>query len=593
MTSATSWLELEEHEEVPDSAEFRRIVALPRRPPPEPDGLALLLTRVLARNDNPYPGTLNFVQAAALYEAWLYKGLLAPIRVGGGKTLLCFLLPFVMGAVRPLVIAPAALEKDYAREFSKLAQHWHGTPPPFLSYERLSAKNAGSRRDSAGELYLDELLERLRPDLLVFDEVHRIRNHGAVCTKRVKRYLLRHPETRVAATSGSLTRQSIKDFAHIALWTLRNRCPLPTTYADLEAWSGATDELDALAPRVGIGALVQLCTERERQHLAFKTNDGVAVVRGAVQRRLVETAGVVGTRDGPLAIPLEVNALDPIKEDPAINEAFVSVRRRWELPNGMPMVDALEVTRQAKTIGCGYFLDYQPRPPESWLEARRNWAGYCRDIARYNRKGIDSEAMVKEHVRTGLLHDSGLLATWEAVEPSYDPASHAVVQWLSLESILTAEAWVEQHRGIVWTGNIALGVALQRALKIPFYGAEGMTSDGAFILDHRPGFPMIASKQANGTGRNLQRGWSSNLFFTTPSEQVVGRTHRIGQEAEKVSCDLFIGCFEHVAAFEKELARAHYAEQITGDAQRLVYAVKTLPSARAVAARGGFRWTPR
>jgi hypothetical protein len=587
MTSATSWLDLEEHEEVPDSPEFQRILHLPRRPPPAPDSLREHLTRVLGRHANPYPGTLYDVQAQALYEAWRYGGLLAPIRVGGGKTLLCFLLPLVMRAERAVVVAPAALEQDYSREFAKLAQHWHGKAPLFLSYERLSAKTSGTRRDSKGVAYQEDLLARLAPDLLIFDEVHKVRNHGAVCTKRVKRYLQAHPATRVAATSGSLTRQSLKDFAHIALWTLRNRCPVPTTYGDLEAWSSATDELDGLAPRVGFGALVQLCTAQERTHL------DVATVRGAVQRRLLETAGVISTRDGPLGIPLEVHAIGPICEDPAINTAFESVRLRWELPTGMPMVDALEVTRQAKTIGCGYFLDYQPRPPESWLTARRNWATYCRDVVRYNQRSIDSEALVKDHVRSGLLHDGGLLSQWERAEPSYDPSAHAVVEWISREAIETAAAWVEEHRGIVWTGNIALGVALSKALAIPFYGAEGMTSDGAFILDHRPGYPMIASKQANGTGRNLQRGWSRNLFFTTPGEQVIGRTHRVGQQADKVTCSLFVGCFEHVVAFEKELSRAHYSEELTGDAQRLVYAVKTVPSARSVAARPGFRWQPR
>jgi hypothetical protein len=252
------------------------------------------------------------------------------------------------------------------------------------------------------------------------------------------------------------------------------------------------------------------------------------------------------------------------------------------------MADGLELARNAKTLGCGYYLDYHPRPLSEWLEARREWAGFSRDTVRYQH--YDSEALVKEAVRNGLLCDGGLLARWERVSPSYTPEDHAVVAWISDESVETSASWVERERGIVWTGNIALGVALERALHIPFYGAEGRDRDGRFILDHPPGFPMIASKQANGTGRNLQRGWSSNLFFTTPSEQVIGRTHRVGQEAEKVTCDVFVGCLEHVLAFEKEVGRALYAEQITGDAQRLCYACSTLPTATSVSSRKGYRW---
>lgn len=570
-------------DDVPDSAEFRRILGLPRRAPSAPDGLAERLTRALALHPCPYPGTLHHVQAAALYEAWKEGGLLAPLRVGAGKTLLCFLLPVVMKAERAVVVAPAALEQDYQREFSRLAMHWRHRSLTFVSYERLSSKSNGTLRDSKGEVMQRELLERLAPDLLIFDEVHKLKNHGAVCTKRVKRYLASHPNTKVAATSGSLTRRSVKEFAHIAEWTLRSRSPLPRTFTDLEAWASALDEADNLAPRAGVGAL--------RKFLPPGTRPTLSLVRAAVQRRLVETPGVVGTQDGPLAIPLLVREVAPLREDPAINAAFESVRLRWELPvSGMPIADGLELARQAKTIGCGYFLDYRPRPPEQWTEARREWAGYCRDIVRWNRSGIDSEALVKEHVRTGLLQDSGLLAAWERVCPLYVMEDHAVVEWLSEESIETAATWVERNRGIVWTGNIALGLALEKRLHIPFYGAEGKTQSGAFILDHRPGFPMIASKQANGTGRNLQHGWSTNLFFTTPSEQVIGRTHRPGQEGERVTCDVFIGCAEHVLSFESEVSNALYAQEITGDAQRLVYADKTLPSAKEVMSRPGYRW---
>jgi hypothetical protein len=520
------------------------------------------------------------MQAAALYEAWLCGGLLAPARVGSGKTLLAFLLPIVMGAKRPIVFAPAALERDYALEFKKLFLHWHASIPTFVSYERLSSVQNGKQRDSRGLVLRDELLERLRPDLLIFDEVHRVKNHGAVCTKRVKRYLQSYPHTKVCAMSGSLTRRSLKDFAHIAQWCLRTKSPLPTTYSDLEVWSSALDEADALAPRARPGALLKFC------------NGGHSLpqVRAAVQRRLVETEGVVGTQDGPLSIPLEIREVGPVSIDPKVDQAFESIRLRWELPTGMPIADGLELARQAKTIGCGYYLDYRPRPPEEWLEARREWAGYCRDKVRY--AGYDSEALVKESVRSGLLRDGGaLLLDWERVSPIYNPEDHQVVEWVSDESIRTAGEWMEQNRGIIWTGNIALGVALERELSLPFYGAEGLSKDGKFILDHRPGFPMIASKQANGTGRNLQKGWSSNLFFTTPSEQVIGRTHRPGQEAEKVTVDLFVGCYEHVAAFEREVGNAVYVEQLTGDAQRLCYATTTLPSVEEVSLRPGYRWS--
>ena len=61
--------------------------------------------------------------------------------------------------------------------------------------------------------------------------------------------------------------------------------------------------------------------------------------------------------------------------------------------------------------------------------------------------------------------------------------------------------------------------------------------------------------------------------------------------ADKVSCHYFIGCWEHRAAFDKALNKALYAEQISGNSQRLCYAQKTLPTLEDVESREGPRWS--
>ena len=593
----------DKHEEVRDSPEFRRVAQLPRRPPPGPDqphvvALAKSLTEMLQRHPNPYPGNLRPLQAAALHEAWLHGGLLGPIGVGQGKTLISYLIPAILGAKRPLYIAPAALEKDVGREFAKMAQSWRGPHPsnfPFLSYELLSSRNSGEKRDSKGELLRVDLLERIKPDVIICDEVHKVRNSTAVCTKRMKRYIQNNPDVKIIALSGTLTRRSLKDFSHIAKWCLRANCPLPTTYSDLEAWSSALDEIEALGPRTEIGALIQLCSDKERAQIAAaagawdETEQVRNVVRVAVQRRLNETPGVVASNDGPFGVPLEIVECAPLREDPAINEAFVNMRLLWQLPNDRPIVDGMELARHCKNLGTGFYVDWVPRPPDAWMDARREWAGWARDVIRHNRRNIDSESQVKEAVRTGVLKDFGLLAQWEAVEPTYDPEAHQVIEWISSEAVDTAREWIKHHTGIIWVDSIVLGEELGRKLGIPHYGAEGMSKDGVFILDHKCG-SYVASKQANGTGRNLFQTHES-LWFTTPDEQSIGRQHRPGQMADKVSCHYFIGCWEHRAAFDKALNKALYAEQISGNSQRLCYAQKTLPTLDEVESREGPRWS--
>jgi hypothetical protein len=607
----------EKHDSVQDSHEMQRIRALPRRPAPSPDQphmveLAQKLTQHLQRHPDPYPvgrqygkantGYLRPLQACGLHEGWRHGGLLGPIAAGYGKTLMAYLFPAVLGAKRPLYVAPASQEKGVEREFVRYSQHWRGPHPsnyPFVSYETLSSKKNGELRDSKKQLLRVEYLERMKPDLIVFDECHKLKNKDkAICVKRVKRYLQRNPDCRVVGLSGTMTRRSLKDFAHIALWCLPRTCPVPTTYHDLEAWASALDELDSLAPRTGFGALLQLCSEDERE--AVKKAKGLwdedeivrGIMRRAVRNRLTETPGVVSTQDGPLGIPLEIVEYKPHSEDPAINEAFENVRALWQLPNGRPIADGLELARHAKTIGNGYWTSWDPPPPDEWLDARSKWAKRCREIITHNRMNLDGEAQVRDAVDAGIIVDHGeLLKKWRDIAPSYDPEAHAVVEWISTEAVETARSWLADHKGIIWTDSLPLGHALSEALGLPFYAAEGKDANGKFILDHKPGEPFIASRQANGTGHNLQRGWHESLWFTAPEEQSLARQHRPGQEADKVSCYLHVGCWEHLAAFYKAHSKAVYAEQVTGNAQRLVYAEKTLPSLDDVESREGPRWS--
>ena len=95
------------------SRELDRILALPRRQWAD-EGFAAELTKCLKR-----PGgtmTLLPIQAQALCELIASDGLVAPIRVGGGKTLITLLAPFVVRAKRPLLVTRASLLEKTKRD---------------------------------------------------------------------------------------------------------------------------------------------------------------------------------------------------------------------------------------------------------------------------------------------------------------------------------------------------------------------------------------------------------------------------------------------------------------------------------------------
>jgi hypothetical protein len=202
---------------VPDSADIRRVLALPRRDwhvgieeiarrctdllrtskacaccggmrahsrvPPHlgekhatvgPDGLVACRFRRI-------PLALYPHQAAVLIEAAMLQGALVPVGVGRGKTLIGFLLVTVLESTRPLLVLQAGLIDKAKRNLAELSQYWK-IPNwiKMLSYQVL------------GRVSGKEELIKYAPDLVVFDEVHGLKSRKAAVTKRVERFVMHH-----------------------------------------------------------------------------------------------------------------------------------------------------------------------------------------------------------------------------------------------------------------------------------------------------------------------------------------------------------------------------------------------------------------
>jgi len=518
------------------TSELARIEALPRREWRDTDYTTII-------NDALAVGSLRLwpIQCAALAEIALHRGAFLPIGVGQGKAFISLLAPVVLEAERPVLFVPAALRDQTRAHVLPLARKHFKLHPRLrvIGYSELSlAKNA-------------EMLERLQPDVIVLDECHEVKAKTAGRTRRLVRYFREHPETVCVAMSGTVSNRSLKDFAHILQWCLEDRTPLPRSWRELSVWADAIDEGVEDDARAAPGALSVFCRDGEN-------------VRQGFRRRLVETPAVVASREDDLGVSLRIQRYEMYVPE-NVRAALSKLRDTWETPNGDIVTEAVDLWRHARELALGFWYRWEPPAPREWMDARREWKRYVRETLKNNRRGLDTELQVwNECAREGT---SKVWKDWRDIKDAFKPKS--IAEWVSYFALKYCSDWLREG-GIVWTEHVAFGEELAKRTPYTYFGAGDSR-----ILDTTDR-AIIASMSAHGQGKNLQR-WNRNLITAPPSsgkvwEQLIGRTHRQGQEADEVPVDVMLHAPELEAAFAQARADAVYLEDALGNRQKLNYA---------------------
>lgn len=562
---------------VPESQELLRILRMPRRTwtDEEAEDMAEKLTALLK---TPH-GTMRLrpLQAVALCEIGMFRGLAGPLRCGQGKTLVGFLAPAVTFAERPLLVIPAKLVKKTKHDYQELSVHWK--IPPFIrimTFEWLGRVQA-SPIDEA------DALEQYNPDLFVIDEAHKVRNKKAAVTRRVVRFFRKFPDVPCIVMSGTFMKRSLHDFAHTIRWTHDPQdSPLPADFDSLDKWADALDERQNQQKVCHPGALEMFCNDEERQ--VFRT-DPHRAARLAFRRRFVETRGVVASYETPIDATLTVEGVE-YEPGASVDEAFALMRRDWVTPDGWPIDDAMTVARHAFEFALGFYLVWDPRPPREWLEARKAWFRFVRETLAHSRT-LDST----KHVALAYPEEETYLA-WKRVEKTFVPNTRPV--WVDDAALEFCAAWGEREKSFVWVKHVEFGKELSRRTGWPYYRRKGLCN-GVLIDNHPRGYPAIASIKANDEGRNLQ-AWSTSLITAPPAngigwEQILSRLHRDGQEADEVQFDVLVACVEHAKAVEQARSDARTVQDLTGSPQKLLLAAVNVPAPETLVFRPGARWS--
>lgn len=512
-----------------------RVLRLPERIDPTEEQIEALSAHFRVREWGTDPTTgeprrneLRAGQAAAIMAMLQVGGLLAPMPVGAGKTLVSLLLPTALDSHRPVLILPADQVERTTDDYALYRQDWRVRLPEIRTYETLGHPK------HEGDLY------EICPDLITLDEAQKARNVDAGCTRRIHRYIHNPPPcrwcsgptippcracqgtgrliVRVAVLSGSLITPDLMDYQHQSVWALGARSPTPILPEDAKRWAAALDRNLGPLDRIAPGALTK--------------------IPGGFHHHLRTRQGVVPLSGDDCKAAIHITTWEP-PMDPKLRAVIDQTAESRMRPDGELIDNDFELPEVLNQLSKGLYLVWDPLPPRWWLLPRRAWYAYARAVLEEHLPGFDTFSQVAtaldaahpQYAPPAAHEGRQLLAEWRAVADHFTP--NTVPVWLDYSIVAMAAAKARAEPGwLVWTDIVAVGEMLAR-YGLPYYG--GGTNPERHPT---PGESLALSWQSHQHGKNLQ-AWGQLLYLCHPTraepwQQSIGRVHRPRQRRPSI-----------------------------------------------------------
>lgn len=408
--------------------------------------------------------TLRDIQAQMLEAFSQVRGGFFSVGTGWGKAWAALLLGSVFDDIdRVVVLAPASTLTNLDRERARLRPYFRLCPDIAIeSFEKIQRATPEGEEDLIAQMVLNRRGDPART-LLVFDEAHRLKNLQSARGGRVMRLVQRFPELRVCVLSGSMTDNSVRDFAHLAWMALRENSPLPVEWAKesfaiadarraLGSWAAVLDvdgepgpsDWAEITPLVYSEGLVQ-------EFVASSGKKRVAIARTAFQRRLRKTPGVVVSSDSSLkGVALVMRGFQS-SVPPEVQEALDVAINEGVDPDGNEMSDEVRVWQLRRQLSQGFFYvwdwptgpDGKPIVDDEWKAARSLWNKHVRkELKDSATTGYDSPLLVYTHVYRELCALAGnhpTLTAWLKFVARSRKDSHSAEEVIQESRAL--EAW--------------------------------------------------------------------------------------------------------------------------------------------------------
>jgi hypothetical protein len=573
-------------------------------------------------------------QANANYSVRMYEGLLGPIGVGWGKTLINLMTAHwaynnghdhMMLMLPPEVLTQlVGTDIAWARKRVPLGFPIHVLGGKPMVYRRALAK---SRKKG---LYImpysllsqkdgEENLFEIDPTIIMLDEAHRVARETAARAKRIMRFL-EEKNPKLTAVSGTITSKSVMDYYPLARAALKQNCPLPLTSSLAREWGAI---IDATADdweerpgeiRSGAGPIEPLVLWARRKfpdHDIPTSRDGF---RDAYRLRLTTCPGVVTSGDADIACSLLIHNI-PVKKYQErkgwkeLKELIDKIELMWLTPNNDEIDCAIHKWKWLYELSAGFYNELVwPEVPDLAKQKtiRENEAEDLLKISQdhhalgqiyhkelrmwletYSRINLDSPMLVgADMARNGDKNvGTSLYLAWKEWKDAdfegrverdsravrvCDFKIHAATEWAkSLPKDEGAVLWVWNKEIGRWLYDYLLAAGLD-ALHAPAGANEAITDPANGKKK------IVASLTSHGTGKNLQH-FQNQCMLQWPrpaktAEQLLGRLHRNGQQADEIAAVTFNTLEQDDVNFAACLNDALYIHLTTGVRQKMIYA---------------------
>ena len=473
----------------------------------------------------------------------------------------------------------------------------------------------------------EEWLVALAPDLLILDEAHRVKNRKAARTARLLRSIVRC-KPRLVALSGTVTSKSIRDYHHLANHALHENSPLPHEQVLADAWAGLVDATAGYDPgSAQTGPIAPLLEWARREFPNEDLPKGLPGFRAAFRLRLNSAPGVVSSGDAELGTSLLIRNA-PV-EEPEAADGYSEVARLvkqvedlWISPSGDEIEHGMHKWRHLYELTSGFYYNLRWPSVAELVERRRlsedESTAYLAQaqahhaalqayhkllrswLERRGRPGLDTPFLVaSDMARHGAEHvnDPDLFKAWrEAKDLEFEGMPERISEPVRVSpwkvAHVAALAAAERTAGLaegepggvlVWHWHNEVGRWLVEALEAlgeePLWCPADATRPGssARILDPASTHKIVvAAMGGHGEGKNLQ-AFRRQVIAEFPRkadllEQVLGRTHRYGQQADElVPVTVNTSEFDH-QNMSACLIDSLYIHQSTGSRQKAIYA---------------------